>query len=161
MKTTVLRRLKLILIAMFCTVCTVSCGKTETVHHKQVENASIETEVFAEQFFLDSNLPYEKINSTEMLTGADEYVFYIPNGVVYRTLHDSIVVIAARKDLHEPSDKVGTDYSGELYPVFDGDDSPLLKYSAAGDYAIMASSESIPDWDDDDVIYAFMDYARK
>lgn len=161
MKTTVLLRLKLILITIFCTIYTVSCGKTETIHNRQVEKSSIETEAFAEQFFLESNLPYEKINSTEMLTGADEYVFYIPNGVVYRTLHDSIVVIVARKELHEPSERIGTDYSGELYPVFDGEDSPLLRYSAAGDYVIMASPESIPDWEDDDVIYAFMEYAKK
>ena len=86
MKTTVLLRLKLILIAMFCTIYTVSCGKTETVHNRQVEKSSIETEAFAKQFFLESNLPYEKITEPG-LDSLDKIKNYI-NSFISREARD-------------------------------------------------------------------------
>lgn len=144
---------------MLSTLLTASCGKNDSIKRNKVENAAVSTEQFSTDFFYDCNLPYEKLQSNDVLNSAEEYLFYIPNGSVYRTLHDYAVVIVARSNIREPSDKIGTDYSGELYQIFEDDAFDFLKYSAAGDYAIMAAPSSIPNWEEDEVITAFMEYA--
>lgn len=146
-------------LAALLTLLTASCGKSDSIKKNQVENFASDTEAFSTNFFYDCNLPYEKIQSTDVENSVEEYLFYIPNGLVYRTLNDYAVVIVARSDIREPSDKIGTDYSGELYQIFEDDEYDLLKYSAAGDYAIMAAPSTISNWDEDDVITAFMEYA--
>jgi hypothetical protein len=78
---------------------------------------------------------------------------------VYRTLNDYTVVIVERSELRESEAQIGIDYSGELYNIFEGDEIDVLQYSACGDYAIMASLITIPDWSNDEVITDFMEYA--
>ena len=145
--------------AVLLTLLTVSCGKSNNIKKNKVENSTPNTEKFSTDFFYNCNLPYEKLQLTDVQNNAEEYLFYIPNGSVYRTLNDYAVVIVARSDIREESDKIGTDYSGELYQIFEDDNIDLLKFSAAGDYAIMAVPSAIPNWEEDQVIVSFMEYA--
>lgn len=154
-------RFILALLLLLSTLLTASCGKSDSVKRNKVENSSSELEAFSTAFFYDCNLPYEKLHESDVQNSAEEYLFYIPNGVVYRTLHDYAVVIVARSDIREADDKIGTDYSGELYQIFEDDEFDLLKYSAAGEYAIMTAPSTISDWEEDEVITAFMEYAPK
>lgn len=152
-------RLCVAILALLSTLLTASCGKDDTIKRNKVENGASKLEKFSTSFFYDCNLPYEELHDTDVQNSAEEYLFYIPNGLVYRTLHDSAVVLVARSDIREPSEKIGTDYSGELYQIFEDDTFNLLKYSAAGEYAIMASPSEISRWEEDEVITAFMEYA--
>lgn len=149
----------LAIAALLSTLLTASCGKHDTIKRNRVENSASTLAAFSTDFFYDCNLPYEELHENDVQNSAEEYLFYIPNGLVYRTLHDYAVVIVARSDIREPSDKIGTNYSGELYQIFEDDAFDLLKYSAAGDYAIMAAPSAISNWEEDEVITAFMEYA--
>ena len=119
------------------------------------------TEMFAEDFFTNANLSFEKIKQSDVQNTSDEFLFYIPNGVVYRTTGDYCVVIVAREELRESPELAGTDYSGELYRVFEDDGMDLLRYCAAGNYALMALPSTIPDWEDNEMIASFMTYASE
>ncbi len=141
------------------TILTTSCGKNEVVKKNQVENTALQTEAFAEQFFYNCNFPYQKLQSSEIQNGSEEYLFYIPNGAVYRTWNDYAVVIVARCDIHENETQAATNYSGDLYQIFEDDEADLLKICAAGDYAMMAHPSTIPNWEEDDVVTAFIKYA--
>lgn len=153
------KRVVVALLMVLFTFLTASCGKKDGVKKNKVENIVPDTDTFATQFFYDCNLPYEKMNASDVQNGVEEYLFYIPNGSVYRTLHDYAVVIVNRSELREPEERVNTNYSGEIYQIFEDDEIDVLKYSASGDYAIMASPSAIPDWENDEVITAFMEYS--
>lgn len=146
---------------LFCTLLTVSCGKKDSFQKNQLADAPLTTEAFAEQFFTENNFPYQQLRSNEMQNSTDEYLFYISNGAVYRTVGDYAVVIVARSEIREPEEKRGTDYSGELYQIFEDDDIDLLKYCAAGQYALMAVPSTIPDWEENELVEAFMTFAAK
>lgn len=153
---------RIILIAMMSlllTLLTASCGKNENIKKNKVENSTSSTEEFSTGFFNKCNLPYEKLHSTDVQNTAEEYLFYIPNGSVYRTLNDCAVVIAARSDIKEDPEKIGTNYSGQIYQIFEDDNVDLLKYSASGNYVIMALPSAIPNWEEDQIITSFMEYA--
>ena len=146
---------------LLCTLSTAGCGKETAVVKNKVESVDNTTEQFAEGFFIQSNFSYEKVKITDVQNTPDEFLFYISNGVVYRTTGDYCVVIVARTELRESPEQAEKDYSGELYQVFEDDSIDLLKYCAAGDYALMALPSTIPDWDENDMIDAFMTYASE
>lgn len=146
---------------LFCTLLTVSCGKKDSFQKNQLEDVPLTTEAFAEQFLTENNFPYQQLRSNEMQNSTDEYLFYIPNGAVYRTVGDYTVVIVARSEIREPEEKRGTAYSGELYQIFEDDDIDLLKYCAAGQYALMAVPSTIPDWEENELVEAFMTFSAK
>lgn len=150
-----------IISVVLLTVLTVSCGKSSGIKKPNVENSTDRTEIFAEAFFNQYNLPYQQLKVTDVENTADEYLFYIPNGKVYRTLNDCAVVIVERINLRETEEQAAKDYSGELYNVFENDDIDVLKYSACGDFAIMCSLSSIPSWDENEIISGFMEFAKK
>lgn len=155
----VCRKIILILMSMLLIILTGSCGKKSDIKKNKVENQTDKVEKFSTDFFYNCNLPYEKLQATDVQNTADEYLFYIKNGVVYRTLNDYVVVIVERINIRETEEQVGMDYSGEIYEIFEYDDIDVLKYSACGDYAIMASLSTIPDWSQNEIITAFMEYA--
>ncbi len=150
----------LIATVIFLTVLTVSCGKSGEIKKTSVESLSDRTEKFSIEFFNECNLPYQQLKETDVQNTADEYLFYIPNGKVYRTLNDCAVVIVERSEIRETEEQAAKDYSGELYNVFENDDIDVLKYSACGDFAIMCSLSSIPDWEDSEIITGFMEFAK-
>ena len=143
------------------TLSATGCGKETAIVKNKVESVDNTTETFAEGFFEQSNISYEKIKLSDVQNTSDEFLFYIVNGVVYRTTGDYCVVIVARKELRESPEQAERNYSGELYQVFEDDDIDLLKYCAAGDYALMTLPSTIPDWDENEMIDAFMAYASK
>lgn len=143
------------------TLSVTGCGKETAIVKNKVESVDNTTETFAESFFEQSNISYEKIKLSDVQNTSDEFLFYIADGVVYRTTGDYCVVIVARKELRESPDQVESNYSGELYQVFEDDEIDLLKYCAAGDYALMALPSTIPDWEDNEMIAAFMAYASQ
>lgn len=155
----VCRKIVLILMSMLLIILTVGCGKSNDVKKNKVENTINKVEQFSTDFFYNCNLPYQKLQATDVQNTVDEYLFYIENGAVYRTLNDYVIVIVERSNIRENEDQIGTNYSGEIYKIFEYDDVDVLKYSASGDYAIMASLSTIPDWSQNEIITAFMEYA--
>ncbi|MGN0475172.1 MAG: hypothetical protein ACI4IJ_08795 [Acutalibacteraceae bacterium] len=152
---------KFIIAAILLTVLTASCGKSSEVNKTDVKNSTDETEIFAAAFFTEYNLPYQQLKVTDVENTADEYLFYIPNGQVYRTLNDCSVVIVKRSEIRETEEQSAKNYSGELYNIFEDNDIDVLKYSACGDFAIMCSLSSIPNWDENEVISGFMEFAKE
>lgn len=150
----------LIATVIFLTVLTVSCGKSGEIKKTSVENQNDRTEKFSTAFFNEYNLPYQQLKITDVENTADEYLFYIPNGRVYRTLNDYAVVIVERSEIRETDEQTAKNYSGELYNVFENDDIDVLKYSACGDFAIMCSLSTIPNWDENEIITGFMEFAK-
>lgn len=146
-------------VLLFCTLLTVSCGKNDSFQKHTASQSPPTTEAFAESFFTENNFPYQKLQSNDILLGKEEYLFYIQGGAVYRTTQDYAVVIVARSELHEEENRRGTDYSGELYPLFEDDAIDQLKYCAAGQYALMTDPSTIPDWNENELVEAFMAYA--
>ena len=156
----VFRSGKFIIVAILLTVLTASCGKSSEVNKTDVKNSTGDTEIFAEAFFTEYNLPYQQLKVTDVENTADEYLFYIPNGQVYRTLNDCAVVIVKRSEIRETEEQTAKNYSGELYNIFEDNDIDVLKYSACGYFAIMCSLSSIPNWDENEVISGFMEFAK-
>lgn len=151
----------ILIMAVILTISTAGCGKKSSVRKNIQQNETVGVEKFAEDFFFNCNLPYEKIKESDVQNTADEYLFYISDGVVYRTVGDCAVVIVERVHLRERDELAGTNYSGELYKIFEDDDIDLLKYSACGDYALMASLNSISNWEESEIITSFMNYAAE
>ena len=149
----------LALFVLFCTFSAAGCGKDRTIVNNKVESVDNATSSFAENFFTQSNLPYQKLSLNDVQNSSDEFLFYIPNGEVYRTTGNYTVVIVARKELRETPEQKKMDYSGALYQIFEEDSIDLLKYCAAGQYALMTLPSTIPDWDENELIEAFMTYA--
>lgn len=149
----------LTLMAMLLIVLTGGCGKKDKQISDKVENQLSKVEKFSTDFFNNCNLPYQKLQITDVQNTADEYLFYISGGAVYRTLSDCSVVITERKNIRETAEQIGTNYSGEIYHIFEGDDIDVLKYSACGDYAIMTNLSAISDWSQNEIITSFMNYA--
>ncbi len=146
---------------ILCTLSSTGCGKKTAVVKNKVESVDNTTEAFAVSFFEESNISYEKMKLSDVQNTSDEFLFYIPNGAVYRTTGDYCVVIVARKELRESAEQKGRDYSGELYQVFEDDSIDLLKYCAAGEYALMALPSTIPNWEENEIIAAFMEFASQ
>lgn len=151
----------LIISAVFSIISTVGCGKNSEVKYNKIKDSTSKVEKFAVDFFNEYNLPYQQLNSTDVENTVDEYLFYIDNAAVYRTLNDYVVAIVERIDIRETEEQSGQNYSGELYNVFENDDVDMLKYSACGDFAIMCSLSTIPNWEDNEVITNFMEFAEK
>lgn len=148
----------LILLAVFLFLFA-GCGKQNSIKRNKAVPVNQEVSAFAESFFFECNYAGQKLSLKDVQNTADEFLFYIPDGVVYRTTGNYCILIAKRESIREPEDKKGTDYSGELYQIFDEDSIDILKYCAAGDYVLMAVPSTIPDWDDNDMIADFMEYA--
>lgn len=149
-----------VMTVVLLTVLTVSCGKDSEIKRTNVENLGSRTQVFSTEFFNKYNLPYQKLSIVDVENTADEYLFYIPKGEVYRTLNDYVVVIVERREIRESEDLVGKDYSGELYNIFENDSVDVLRYSACGDFAIMCSISTIPNWEESEIIANFMEFAK-
>ncbi len=148
-----------LLAAMLLTVSTIGCGKSG-IKKNSNNSKSNDIEKFSTAFFTECNLPYQKLNRSDVQNTPEEYLFYINDGVVYRTLNDYGVVLVRREYLKEEGERRTTDYSGELYRLFQEDDVDCLKISASGNYALLALPASIPDWENDTVITLFMNYAK-
>ncbi len=149
-----------VMMAVLLTILTASCGKDSEIKRTNVENLGSRTQVFSTGFFNKYNLPYQKLSMVDVENTADEYLFYIPKGEVYRTLNDYVVVIVERSAIRESEELVGKDYSGELYNIFENDSVDVLKYSACGDFAIMCSMGTIPNWEQSEIIANFMEFAK-
>lgn len=152
-------RIFLATFAVFSIISTAGCGKNSDGSYTKSENSTSKVENFAVEFFNKYNLPYQRLNSTDVENTADEYLFYIDDAVIYRTLNDYVVAIVERSNIRETEEQLSKDYSGELYNVFENDSVDVLKYSACGDFAIMCSLSTIPNWEDSEVIADFMEFA--
>lgn len=150
----------LIIMAVFLTLSTIGCGKKDEIKKNNIENSTEKVEKFSTEFFNKYNLPYQQLKLTDVENTADEYLFYIENGVVYRTINDYVVVIVDRSQIREEEDQIGRNYSGEIYNIFEDDNVDVLKYSACGNYAIMSSLSTIPDWSESEIIISFMEFAE-
>lgn len=142
---------------LFSTLLTISCGKSE-IRKSKYGNEDNQTEKFCTDFFTDSNLPYTKLKPSDVENTPDEYLFYIPGGIVFRTLNDYDVVITQRSNLNEAEEAKERNYSGELYALFGEDSVDRLKMAASEDYALLTLPATIPDWESNTVIAAFMEY---
>ena len=149
----------LILSLLFLTILTTGCGKSEIKRNYNAGESS-DTEEFCTAFFTQSNLPFSRLSTSDVQNTPSEYLFYIKGGIVYRTLNDYEIVITARKNINESDEKKGKFYSGELYRIFEDDEIDLLRISAAGNYAILASPSSIPDWENNQIILLFVEFAE-
>ncbi len=153
----------LVCTAMFLTLFSTGCGKSSSSSDGESsdtgEVSETRAQIFAENFFNDCNLSYEKLTKTDVANTADEYLFYVDGGVVYRTVNDYVVMIVERSELDETDEQAASNYSGEIYSLFGNNSADVLKYSASGDFAIMCSIYTIPNWDENEVISAFMEYA--
>lgn len=148
----------LLSIVFLLTVLTVGCGKNDIKKNK-VEDPEVSTTAFANDFFYNCNLPSQIVHLNDVQNTPDEYLFYIEDGVVYRTLNDYVIVIVERNKIRESEEQKSSNYSGALYQLFEDDEIDILKYSASGEYALMAIPSTIPDWENDEVIIAFMSYS--
>lgn len=148
----------LLTFVYFLTFLTVGCGKDDIKKNK-FENPEDSTTAFAADFFYNCNLPNQIVHLNDVQNTPDEYLFYIEDGVVYRTLNDYVIVIVERNKIRESETQKSSNYSGELYQLFEDDEIDILKYSASGEYALMAVPSTIPDWENDEVITAFMSFS--
>ena len=161
MKKTIIRSAIIAILIIFSTVLTTGCGKSKVRTNIHDNDSKQTTEEFCESFFNDNNLPYQKLTMSDVDNTPDEYLFYINDGIVYRTLNDYCIVIVNRKNLSEADDKTGKNYCGENYSLFEGDNVDILKISAAGEYAVLSMPSTIPDYQNNAVIKAFMNYSTK
>ena len=153
-------RILAVIMILFSTLLTSSCGKnqiTTNIH----ESGSGETEEFCEAFFTENYFPYQKINRTDVQNTPEEYLFYIKDGIVYRTLNDYFVVIVNRTSLSESEEKRKTNYTGEIYQIFEGDNYDILLISTRGSYAILSLPSAIPAYENSELIKAFNHFDYK
>lgn len=150
----------LICSLIFSTLLTSGCGKNDVVkiiHQNDVND----TESFCQQFFTKYNFPYQKIYQKNVQNTPEEYLFYIKDGIVYRTINDYYVIIVNRNSLSESDEKKKQDYSGELYRIFEEDEYDLLMITAYKDYAILNLPSAIPDYLNSELIQSFIEFASK
>lgn len=146
---------------MLFTVSTAGCGKNNDFQRNIANQTELSTDEFAEKFFTECELPYRKISASEVQNTPEEYLFYIHNGSVYRTLNDYAVVIVARKEIKETDEQKGGNYNDAFYQLFEEDEVDLLRCCASGKYALMALPSAIPDWETNEIVTKFMEYAEK
>lgn len=147
-------------LLVFSTILTAACGKSE-IKRSKFGNEESTTLAFCSAFFTESNLPYKKLTQAEVQNTADEMLFYIQGGIVYRTLNNCNIVITERSNLRESDEYKGKKYSGELYRIFEDDEVDLLKIAASGEYALLVLPSSIPDYENDQIIISFLQFGEE